>query len=111
MIEETAQVVLVDENGTWVETRRKSSCGQCSVNAACGTSLLSSLLGNRASRIRVINKLGARTGDEVLLGMDESSMLKAAFVTYMQPLLLMLIAAMLGQAISVVIFTDRKSVV
>lgn len=100
MITENATVVLIRDNQTWIETQRKSACGQCSANKGCGTSVLSKVLGNKLSKMKAINKIDARVGDEVIVGLNESSLLKGAFTIYMLPLLFLFIFSFLGQVVS-----------
>ena len=100
MIEEQAIVVSVNEHETWVETQRQSACGQCSVNKGCGTSLLSQHLGNKSTRIRVINRVSAKPGDRVLIGLPEDAFLRGAMMTYLIPLLLMLLFAIVASYVS-----------
>ncbi len=54
MITENAIVVSIDNNQTWIETQRKSVCGQCAANKGCGTSVLSKVIGNKFSKMKVI---------------------------------------------------------
>jgi sigma-E factor negative regulatory protein RseC len=100
MITETAIVVSIENNQTWVETQRKSVCGQCSANKGCGTSVLSKVIGNKLSKIKAINNIDAQVGDEVVIGLNEQSLLKGAFMTYMLPLIFMFIFALVGQLVS-----------
>ena len=100
MITENATVVLIENNQTWIETQRKSACGQCSANKGCGTSVLSKVLGNKLSKMKAINKIDAQVGDQVVVGLNESSLLKGAFIIYMLPLLFLFIFALAGQLIS-----------
>ena len=100
MITETATVVSIENNQTWVETQRKSACGQCSASKGCGTSVLSKVIGNKLSKIKAINNIDAQVGDEVVIGLNEQSLLKGAFITYMLPLIFMFIFALVGQVVS-----------
>jgi len=97
MITEQAIVISCDKNETWIETQRKSSCGQCSANKGCGTSVLSKVLGNKFSTMKAINKIDAQVGDKVVVALNEASLLKGAFMTYMLPLLYIFAFALLGQ--------------
>jgi len=101
MITEKAIVVAIKNNETWVETQRQSACGQCSANKGCGTSVLSKVLGNKLSKMKAINLIDAQIGDEVTVGLNEGSLLKGAFMTYLLPLLFLFVFALLGQFISV----------
>jgi sigma-E factor negative regulatory protein RseC len=93
MITENAIVVSVEKN----ETQRQTACGQCSANKGCGTSVLSKVIGNKLSKMKAINKINAEVGDEVVVGINESSLLKGAFMTYLLPLLYLFIFSFSGQ--------------
>ncbi|MCW8899453.1 MAG: SoxR reducing system RseC family protein [Gammaproteobacteria bacterium] len=100
MITENAIVVSIENNQTWIETQRKSACGQCSANKGCGTSVLSKVIGNKLSKIKAINNINAQVGDEVVIGLNEQSLLKGAFMIYMLPLILLFLFSIVGQLIS-----------
>lgn len=97
MITEQAIVVSCTKDETWIETQRKSACGQCSANKGCGTSVLSKVLGNKFSKMKAINKIEAKVGDNVIVALNESTLLKGAFMTYMLPLLYIFAFSLLGQ--------------
>lgn len=98
MIEEGARVVEVQDDFAWVETQRKTTCGGCSVNKGCGTAVLAKVLGVRRSRIKVLNTLAAKAGDEVVIGLHEDAMVRGSLAVYAVPLLAMLILALFGEA-------------
>ncbi len=100
MITENATVVSIENNQTWIETQRKSVCGQCSANKGCGTSVLSKVIGNKFSRMKAINKINAQVGDKVVVALNEKSLLKGAFMTYLLPLLYLFLFAIIGQFVS-----------
>lgn len=100
MIEETATVVAIEGEQVLVQTRRQSTCQSCSVKQGCGTSVLAKVVGNRSSQISVDNILGARVGDEVLLGIEENALVKGSLLVYALPLLLMLVFALVGEALA-----------
>ena len=97
MITENAIVVSIEKNETWIETQRQSACGQCSANKGCGTSVLSKVIGNKLSTMKAINKINAQVGDEVIVGINEGSLLKGAFMTYLLPLFYLFIFSFFGQ--------------
>jgi sigma-E factor negative regulatory protein RseC len=97
MIEETGEVVKVEEDGmVWVETRRPNACGACADRQGCGTSVLASVLGQRHAPVRVINSIGAVTGDRVVIGMSESGLLRGSLAVYAVPLAGLFIGALAG---------------
>ncbi len=96
MIEETARVVAVEEGAAWVETQRQGSCGHCAARGACGTSVLAQVVGRRTARIRALNPVGARPGEQVLIGIREGALLRGSFMLYGLPLLGLIGGGVLG---------------
>ena len=68
MIEENGVVAATEGESAWVETSRQSACGSCSATKGCGTGSLSRFFAGRAHRVRVRNPVGAKVGDEVVVG-------------------------------------------
>ncbi len=105
MLEETARVVEQNGSYVWVEAGSRSACGSC---GSCGTSVLGDLFKRRTNRLQVINDRDLRVGvgDEVIVGIHETDLVKAAVFAYMIPLLLLvatsITASSLGLADSVV---------
>lgn len=103
MIEEHAQVVFVEGAAgeyVWVETQRQSVCGGCAANQACGTSVLSKVLGTRRTRVRALNRGGAKVGDRVIVGIDESALIRGSLAVYAMPLLTLLGGGIVGALLS-----------
>ena len=98
MIEQSAIVVSTEAGIAEVEVMRRSTCGACSSQAACGVSLLDRVLGRRPQRLIVGNRLGVRAGDGVVVGVPETALLKAAVAAYLMPLVGLLGGAMLAQS-------------
>lgn len=99
MIEESAHVVESDDDYAWVETERRSSCGSCSAKG-CGTGALSKILGRKTQRMKVLNPIGAKSGDEVTLGIEEQALIKGSLAVYIVPLVAMLGGGLLGKALA-----------
>lgn len=100
MIEETAHVIRLEDEYAWVETQRKSVCGSCSANKGCGTSVLGKVLGQRRSYVRVLNPVGAKLGEEVVVGLGERAFVTGSLAVYAIPLLTLLIGAVLGESLA-----------
>lgn len=96
MIEQTATVVRTEGSLAWVEAERQSSCGQCAARKGCGTAVLANVLGRRAARMPALNPVAARPGEQVVIGLDESAMLRGAVVVYLLPLLALIGGAVLA---------------
>ena len=96
MIEEQGRVVAVEEGFAWVETQRKSACGSCSVSSGCGTGVVSKVVGQRATRVRAINEINAKVGDEIIIGLHDQALVRGSLAVYAAPLIAMLLMALLG---------------
>jgi len=97
MIEETAQVVSISGGDVWVETRRRSTCSGCAAEKGCGTAVLSKVLGNRRTRMRVLADMSLAVGDQVVIGIGERALVRGSLAVYAVPLLLLLLGAVLGR--------------
>jgi sigma-E factor negative regulatory protein RseC len=86
VIEETGRIVDVQGTFAWVESERSSSCGSCAVKQGCGTGAIAKVLGQRRVRLRVLNRIGARVGDQVVIGISESGLLRGSLAVYAAPL-------------------------
>jgi sigma-E factor negative regulatory protein RseC len=98
VIEESAQVVALDGEFAWVETQRRSSCGTCSSEKGCSTSAMSKLLNQKPLRVRVQNPLKAAVGDGVVIGLQDSALVRSSLVVYLLPLLAMIAGALVVRA-------------
>ena len=96
MIEEAGVVAAVHGELAEVASRRRSVCGNCEVNGACGTSLLERYFGRRQFLLTVYNPIGARPGDSVIVGVPEQALLTASFAAYMVPLMTMIAGGIVG---------------
>ena len=102
MIEERARVIALDQHGVWVETQRRSACGQCSVNNSCGTALLGKVLGVKRNKVLTLNPESkpVSVGDEVVIGISEQALTRGSLAIYMLPLLALFVFAWLGEILA-----------
>ncbi len=100
MIEEQATVTRCEGKYVWVETQRQSSCGHCSVKNTCGTSVLAKVLGNKLATVRCLNvqhkerdadMTQLKTGDRVIIGLQESALVSGSLLIYFLPLVTMIL--------------------
>ncbi|MCE5182469.1 MAG: SoxR reducing system RseC family protein [Betaproteobacteria bacterium] len=111
MIETEAIVVKLENAVAYVQAERKSSCSGCN-ESNCGTSVLASFLGQKAPLYRARNEIGAKIGDRVVVGMNETGLFKGTLLFYILPLLLLFAGALAGSALAVTAETrDGYSVV
>ncbi|MGB5305395.1 MAG: SoxR reducing system RseC family protein [Gammaproteobacteria bacterium] len=110
MIEESGQVVGLENDFAWVEAERSSTCGTCAVRQGCGTSAIAKLLGRRRVRIRVLNHIDARIGDRVVIGITESSLVRGSLAVYAVPLAALFSGALAGSALGAALFGQASEV-
>jgi len=94
MLKESGIVIEVFDQFAIVQTERTSYCGQCTANKGCGTASLSSVLGQKYTRIKVINHGFVKVGDKVVIGLEEQALLKSSVVLYLLPLLSLFVFAL-----------------
>ena len=85
MIEELAIVVKIENHQVWVEAGQNSACGGCQQKASCTTNALGSVLKKRS--VPVDSGIKLKTGDQVLIAIDESLLLRASLILYLVPLI------------------------
>jgi sigma-E factor negative regulatory protein RseC len=97
VIEETARVMETSGGFAWVEVETKSGCGTCAASGGCGSASIARLFHHSPTRLKVVNSVGARLGDEVIVGIEESALLGGALAVYMLPLVLLIVGAAIGE--------------
>ena len=85
MIEELAVVVKIENHQVWVESEQNSACGGCQQKASCTTNALGSVLKKKS--VPVDSDIQLKTGDEVMVAIDESLLLRASLLLYLLPLI------------------------
>ena len=96
MIEERGRVMAVDGRQLQVAVERQSACGSCKARAACGQGLMQALKPGRCHEVTALCEFSVRVGDVVVLGVEESLVLRGAILVYLLPLLALLAAAVVA---------------
>jgi len=96
-IEQNVKVVAVADGLVWVEARRASACGSCSLSRGCGTAVVAKLLGEGHNRFAVTDPIGVAIGDPVVIGIADSALTRASLLAYLLPLVAMMATAFLAQ--------------
>ena len=97
MIEITARVMRLEGNTAWVRVESPTSCGACA-GKGCGSSVFARLLHAKEPEYPIENRIGVRSGEAVVLGIEDGAILKAVSAGYMLPLVLLLVGALFGSA-------------
>ncbi|NOX92275.1 MAG: SoxR reducing system RseC family protein [Gammaproteobacteria bacterium] len=112
MIEEHARVIALENNDVWVETQRRTACGQCAANKGCGTATLAKVLGNKRNRVRTLNPQATlvAVGDEVIIGINEQALVRGSLAVYTVPLLMLFVFGFLGQLLSTQLLMTNQDI-
>ncbi|AHL74587.1 alginate regulatory protein [Stutzerimonas stutzeri] len=101
MIEESGRVIAVEPGAVWVETQRSSTCSGCSAKNGCGQGLMDRLgVRERRGLIRALSDLQLKVGDSVVIGIQESVLLRGAILVYIFPLLVLFVSALAASEFS-----------
>jgi sigma-E factor negative regulatory protein RseC len=100
MIEEQAIVVGVEGDSARLEIKRNSPCGLCGSTGGCGASLWGRWFGQRSQGFFARNVLEVSVGEYVIIGVDESALLRGSLIAYLIPLLLSCLMAWFGASLA-----------
>jgi sigma-E factor negative regulatory protein RseC len=95
MATEQGIVIKTDSRATWVKTVKSGNCAGCSARGSCHA-----MGSGDEMEVKVINEAGAKVGDRIILSFKTSSLLKATFLLYVFPILLLIVGAVFGQAMA-----------
>jgi sigma-E factor negative regulatory protein RseC len=103
MIEERAVILSLEsdanasENSTaTLEIERKIACGICGQTRGCGNSIWGKLFAHQSSAFKAQNRINAKVGDSVIVGINEKALLKSALLLYIVPLVTLFLGAILA---------------
>ncbi|QVL45307.1 MAG: SoxR reducing system RseC family protein [Methylophilaceae bacterium] len=101
MIEQYAIILATDSttdntSTATIEVVRKTACGLCGQTQGCGNAFWGKLFAHKASSFKAQNTINAQVGQTVIVGIDESAVMKSALVLYLVPLVTMLFGAILA---------------
>jgi sigma-E factor negative regulatory protein RseC len=108
MIEERAVILSLDDavsdstasTTATLEIERKTACGLCGQTRGCGNSIWGKLFAHQSTAFKAQNRINAKVGDSVIVGINEKALLKSAMLLYILPLATMLIGAILAKQFS-----------
>ncbi len=105
MIEERAVILTLDSASgnnnsnqiATLEIERTTACGLCGQMRGCGNSIWGKLFAHQSTAFKAQNRINAKVGDSVIVGINEKALLKSAMLLYLLPLATMLIGAILAK--------------
>ena len=95
MATEQGIVIKIDSSAAWVKTVKSGACKGCTARGSCH-----SLGGGDDVEVKAINDAGAKVGDRIVLSIETSSLLKATFLLYVFPILVLIAGALMGQGVA-----------
>ena len=102
MIEERAVILSLQSEPSQTQTtatleiERKTACGLCGQTRGCGNSIWGRLFGHQTTAFRAQNRINAKVGDSVIVGINEKALLKSAILLYILPLVTLFFGAILA---------------
>ena len=102
MIEERAVILSLQSEPSQTQTtatleiERKTACGLCGQTRGCGNSIWGRLFGHQATAFKAQNRINAKVGDSVIVGINEKALLKSALLLYVLPLVTLFFGAILA---------------
>lgn len=97
MIEQKALVRDVFHNGVELEYELNSSCSGCVSEDSCGVGTVAKAFNGKTQRIKVSTNQILNVGQWVTIATKEANVLVASAVTYLLPLLGLLLGSIVGQ--------------
>lgn len=102
---ESGEIISLDGQFAYVQVQKQSGCHGCASSGTCGTSALARYFSDSSrGLIKVNNTVGGAVGDRVELSLDESQLVKHAFMAYGLPLLGLFVFAVLFKALGLQFF-------
>jgi len=98
MVEEEAIVLKASKESVILEVVRSKPCGLCGQVRGCGNSIWGKIFSHRSGQIETLNNLNAKQGDYVILGIDETLMLKSSLMLYGVPILCMFLGMVIANS-------------
>ena len=97
MATEQGIVLRTDSEAAWVKTVRSSACEGCTAKGSCNPMGGG---GGKEMEVKALNTAGANVGDRIVLSFETASLLKATFLIYVFPIILLIVGAAIGQVLA-----------
>ena len=102
MIEQRAVILSLQSEPSQTQTiatleiERITACGLCGQTRGCGNSIWGKLFGHQTSAFKAQNRINAKVGDSVIVGINQKALLKSALLLYILPLVTLFVGAILA---------------
>jgi sigma-E factor negative regulatory protein RseC len=95
MMDQEAIVARIEGDHAYVEVGG-GGCGRCHETGGCQSGILGQLFSSKPRQFRIANRIGAVPGDHVVVRVADGATLRAALLTYILPVLFLLLGAVAG---------------
>ena len=95
MIEEIGTVIKTSDNIALIQVNRKEACAGCSAKNFCHPFDED----DNTAEVTAINNINAEAGEKVIVAIPNKKFLKASFITYIIPVIFLLIGSFAGELI------------
>lgn len=110
MMDQEAVVARVEGDHVYVEVGGPGAgCGRCHEAGGCQSSILGQLFSSKPRQFRIANRIGAIPGDHVVVRVTEGATLRAALLTYLLPVIFLLLGAVVGTAVGEAASSDMAT--
>ncbi|MDR9467633.1 SoxR reducing system RseC family protein [Marinospirillum sp.] len=96
-VTQEAEVIAVDQGRAWVKACDSQGCASCGLAGGCGQGLLSRWLSASQPLLEVESQEPLQVGDRVQLGVDASTLNRAAWLQFALPLVTLLLASLAAE--------------
>ncbi len=103
MATEEGIVTALHSTTACVKTKRTGACESCASKDACAT-----LGGGQEMEVQVINPVGARVGDRVVIGFKTESLIRVSLLLYIFPIFSMILGAVIGHKLATIVSWNRS---
>ena len=108
MILKSAIVTESLGNTAQVRPVRKTTCGACNAQSTCGVNILTKFFDKRMCGYGVLNPIGAKRGEQVIIGIPEAALTNLSFLFYAVPLLSMILIAGATEILLLEIYSSAR---
>lgn len=99
-MDQEAIVARIEGDHAYVEVGGTGAgCGRCHETGGCQSGILGQMFSSKPRQFRIANRIGVVPGDHVIVRVVEGATLRAALLTYVLPVLFLLLGAVAGTAL------------
>jgi sigma-E factor negative regulatory protein RseC len=115
MIEEVGTVTAIElkqgQRYVLIETQVKTTCGVCQAKDDCGTGIVARAFSPKKEQLWLPCDQAVEIGQDVKLGIPENLLLGASLLVYILPLVMLLLASVVGSLILKIMGIDSEGAV